>query len=61
MEAPIKDMGPGPEVAGGGAVLRLLKIQSKVNTNASKNYIIYHNDAKLKHNTVWTKTWVKEK
>ena len=37
MEAPIKDIGPGPEVAGGGAVLRLLKIQSIVNTNANTN------------------------
>ena len=37
MEAPIKDIGPGPDVAGGGAVLRLLKIQSIVNTNANTN------------------------
>ena len=39
MEAPIKDIGPGPEVAGGGAVLRLLKIQSIVNTNTNKKYM----------------------
>ena len=39
MEAPMKDMGPGPDVAGAGAVLRLLKIQPIVNTNTNKKYM----------------------
>ena len=55
MEAPIKDIGPGPEVAGGGAVLRLLKIQSIVNTN--KKYMRPYSNTTQSGK----KTWVKEK